>query len=95
MDQKRPIHSSDLDSYNQGVPAYSAGGEPSAPSLPAVQHNEYQSIPMPSNTNRYLIRKRGSNNRHFPINAALFLIGLFIFWKSDNKHYGAHVTDLQ
>lgn len=75
MDQKQAFSSSDVGSYNQGAPAYSARGEPSAPSLPAI---EYQSIRMPSNTNegRFFIRKRGSNNRHFPINAALFLIGL-------------------
>lgn len=73
MDQKHP-NSSDLDSYSQGAPVYSSG-EPSAPSLSSVQ---YQSIPIPPTTQhyRYLIRKRDSNNRHFPINAALFLLGL-------------------
>lgn len=81
MDKKYPANSSDIDSYNQPAPAYSNGGEPSAPpAFPSVQYQQCQSIPMPSpspsNAYQYLIRKRDVNDRHFPINAALFLLGL-------------------
>lgn len=78
---KHPIYSSDLDSYNQTD--NNTNGEPSAP--PSIQNQQYETIliTVPSSplltvdTNyRYVIRKRGENDQHFPINAAIFLLSL-------------------
>lgn len=87
-----PGYNTTIAKFISGPSASSSANEPSAPPdegsysyqqqqqpLNIQQPTNYLTIPTPANPQyvmRYIIKSKNGNDRHFPVNAAIFLLGL-------------------